>query len=70
MTNIVIHNALTNETVVRDANAEELAAQKKRQEKSEAIRADEQKTIDQKVAAFEKLQQLGLTADEIKALGL
>lgn len=61
------HNALTNETIERDATAEELEQFEADAEFIAEIKAE---AAAKKAAAETKLEALGLTADDIKALSL
>ena len=72
MTNpkISIHNAETNEVETREMNAEELAQYKADQEAEKAIMAKQVEAVAAKTAAQAKLEALGLTTDDLKALGL
>ena len=64
MTNTIkIHNAQTGEIIEREMNAEELSKLE-----VEAIAKAEAAAV--KAAAEAKLAALGLTADDLKALGL
>jgi len=67
---IKIHNVETGEIIERDLTAEEIKqsiadeeASKKRQQAFQAVEAEKQ-------AAQSKLAALGLTTDDLKALGL
>ena len=71
MTNLVkIHNAETGEVIERQMTKDELVQwqldQEKEKERLEAIAIADAK----KAAAEAKLAALGLTADDLKALGL
>jgi len=67
---IKLVNASTGEEIEREMNAEELAQWEKDKAKVEAkIQIEAQATV-AKAAAEAKLVALGLTSDEIKALGL
>lgn len=67
---IKIHNVATGEIIERELNAEELL-QLKKDEAEEKARKDAAELIASKKAAAEaKLAALGLTADDLKALGL
>lgn len=67
-------NAETGETIVRDATEAEIAQIEKdaiEQEKIKAAKAQAEAEAEAKKAAAEaKLAALGLTADDLKALGL
>lgn len=70
MTTIKIHNAETNEVIEREMNAEELA-QYEADQTAEATRQTAEATkAAEKAAATAKLAALGLTEDDLKALGL
>lgn len=62
-----IHNAKTNETIERDATATEIEQFEQDADFIAQIKAD---ALAKKTAAETKLQALGLTADDIKALTL
>ena len=64
------HNATTGEIVERDATVEELANAKAGESATKARHAEETKAAAAKEAAQTKLAELGLTADDLKALGL
>jgi len=64
------HNATTDEIIVRDMTDAELEALETLNAEIEAAKeAAKQKELDRKNAEA-KLQALGLTADDLKALGL
>lgn len=63
----VIHNATTGEIIEREMNDEEIA-QFNKDIKDAAKRKEEAEAA--KAAAETKLAALGLTADDLKALGL
>jgi hypothetical protein len=63
-------NAETGEETLRDMNAAELAQLAKDVAERETIEAAEAKAAADKAAAGAKLAALGLTADDLKALGL
>jgi hypothetical protein len=70
MNTIKIHNVETDEVIERERNAEELAqweADKAEAETQEQARAE---LATKKAAAEAKLAALGLTADDLRALGL
>lgn len=70
MTTIKIVNLETGEEIERDMNAEELA-QYEADQATEAARQEAEATkAAQKAAAIAKLAALGLTEDDLKALGL
>jgi hypothetical protein len=64
------HNAMTGEIVERDATAEELANAKASEAATKARHLEETTAAAAKEAAQTKLAALGLTADDLKALGL
>jgi hypothetical protein len=72
MTNpmIRIHNAETQEVIDREMTAEELVEWQAWQASQEAKTSAEAQTETAKAAATAKLAALGLTADDLKALGL
>jgi len=72
MTNpqIKIVNIETGEEIVRDANADELAQMEKDAASYAAELVAKAEAEAKKAAAEAKLQALGLTADDLKALGL
>ena len=63
-------DATTQENTVRDMTAEELADYETRNAEAKAKEAAEAKAEADKAAAQAKLEALGLTADDLKALGL
>ena len=69
-----IHNITTGEVQEIELTAEEVADHNARQEKAKADRAErlaaEAKAEADKAAVQSKLAALGLTADDLKALGL
>jgi hypothetical protein len=65
-----IVNVETGEEIVRDFNAEELAQQKIDVANQKAKMEAEAQAKANKEAAQLKLETLGLTADDLKALGL
>ena len=67
---VKIVNAETGEETLRDMNADELAQLAKDVKEREAIEAAEAKAEADKAAAAAKLAALGLTTDDLKALGL
>jgi len=67
---IRIHNTETNEIVDREMNDLEFKQYEKDTTATEIRRAQEANVATKKVAAEAKLQALGLTADDLKALGL
>jgi len=66
---IVIINGTTGEQVQREMTAEELAEYDYRWRKPEELEAEAKAAAD-KAAATAKLEALGLTADDLEALGL
>ena len=72
MTNkiIKIHNAETNEETERPMNSEELAQWEKDNAESQARITAQAEAEAAKAAAQAKLAALGLTTDDLKALGL
>jgi ribosome-binding ATPase YchF (GTP1/OBG family) len=67
---IVIHNAKTNEINEREMNSEELAQWEKDKAEAEARIEAEVQAATAKSAAEAKLLALGLSVDDLKALGL
>lgn len=67
---IKIVNAKTGEETVRDANAEELAQMEIDAASSAARKAEEETKANAKASAEGKLAALGLTLDDLRALGL
>lgn len=67
---ITIHNCETGEIVEREMNAAELAQQAKDIADAQTRAAAQDEAEKAKVAAQAKLAALGLTADDLKALGL
>ena len=65
-----IHNTATDEIIDREMNDEELAIYEAEQAAVIAEQAAENKTKQAKEAAQAKLSALGLTTDDLKALGL
>ena len=74
MPTIKIHNATTNEVIEREMNDEELKQYKNdealEKERIELQAISEAEKAAAKSAAEAKLEALGLTADDLKALGL
>ena len=70
MTTIKIVNVQTNEEIEREMNAVELAQYKEGQEEEKADLAKRAEAEAAKAAAQAKLAALGLTTDDLKALGL
>jgi hypothetical protein len=70
MTNLTTeHNVETGEIIVRDATPEEIANIENMQAKIKAREDAEAKAAADKLKAHTKLKALGLTADDLKALG-
>ena len=67
---ITIHNAESGEVIEREMNAEELAVYQRDLENSVKRQAEAEAKAQAKAAAEAKLAALGLTADDMKALGL
>jgi membrane protein involved in colicin uptake len=67
---VKIVNTQTGEEIVRDANAEELAQMEKDAASWAAELAAKSEAEAKKAAAEAKLAALGLTSDDLKALGL
>jgi len=67
---VKIHNIETGEIVEREMNADELAQYEKDKLKREAEKQLAADKAVAKTAAEAKLAALGLTADDLKALGL
>lgn len=67
---IRIHNAETQEVIDREMTAEELAEWQAWQASRETKSSGEAQAEAAKAAATAKLAALGLTADDLKALGL
>jgi hypothetical protein len=67
---ITIHNAATGEIIEREMTSEELAQLAIDQTNLQAQKQAEAQTETAKAAATAKLAALGLTADDLKALGL
>ncbi len=67
-------NAITGEVIERSMTDAELAQRKKDQEEAEKLALAKSKELEEKAAAKAlaeaKLEALGLTADDLKALGL
>ncbi len=70
MTKIVIHNTETGEIIGRDMTPEELAQHQKDLANAQAEQIKKQEKAAAKIAAEAKLAALGLTPDDLKALGL
>jgi hypothetical protein len=69
-TTVKIHNLETGEIIVRQMNAEELAQREEENLKNANKLALQTKADEAKNLAKNKLEALGLTADDLKALGL
>lgn len=67
---IRIHNAETDEIIDREMTAQELSAYEADQAKAEAIQQNIKNAQIKKESAQAKLEALGLTTDDLKALGL
>jgi len=67
---IKIVNAETGEEIIRDMNAEELAQWEIDKARSAEREAQEAAALSAKETAQAKLAALGLTTDDLKALGL
>ena len=67
---VKIVNAETGEEIIRDMNAEELAQWEIDKARSAAREAQEEAAVSAKEAAQAKLAALGLTTEDLKALGL
>lgn len=67
---IQIHNVETGEVIEREMNPEELAQYQKDQTEAELAASKQAEAEAAKEAATAKLSALGLTADDLKALGL
>ena len=67
---IRIHNAETNEVIDREMNAAEFAQYKIDQAQFEAKEAEAEAKATAKAAAQAKLAALGLTVEDLTALGL
>jgi hypothetical protein len=67
---VKIVNAETGEEVIRDMNAEELAQWQADKDDEQAKADAKEEAENAKNAAQAKLAALGLTADDLKALGL
>ena len=70
MTIIKIHNVETNEVIEREMNAQELAQWETDKAEAEARIEAEVQAATAKSAAEAKLLALGLSVDDLKALGL
>ena len=67
---ITIYDCETNETIQREMNAEELAQYESDQLAAAQRKAEIEAKAAAQTAAQAKLEALGLTADDLKALGL
>lgn len=67
---ITIHNAETGEIITREMNEKELAQLEADIEQGKKTKAREKAEQEAKMAALAKLQALGLTTDDLSALGL
>jgi hypothetical protein len=67
---ITEYDHLTQETIIRDATPEEIEQRKIDVANAEAIQAEAEAKAQAKVAAEGKLAALGLTTDDLRALGL
>lgn len=67
---IKIHNIETGEEIIREMNAEELKQWDKYIAEAQAAKEAEAAKAAEKAAATAKLAALGLTTDDLKALGL
>jgi len=70
MTIKIIHNIETNEIIERDMTNDELAQYQKDQAEALELKAEAEAKAQAKAAAEAKLAALGLTAEDLKALGL
>jgi hypothetical protein len=67
---VTIHNVETGEVITREMNAEELALETADKAAYKAFIKEQEKAEAAKEAAQAKLAALGLTTDDLKALGL
>jgi len=67
---VKIFNCETQEEIIRDATSAEIAQMAKDKEQSEAAKAEAEAKAQAKAAAEGKLAALGLTTDDLRALGL
>lgn len=67
---ITIHNVETGEIIEREMTAAELAQYEKDQAEAIAFATKQEEVNASKAAAQAKLAALGLTTDDLKALGL
>lgn len=70
MTKIIEHDIFTGETVLREMTKDELAQQEIDRTNAEKLKTQDAAFDAAKIAAQAKLQALGLTANDLKALGL
>lgn len=63
-------NVETGENIVRDGTPEEIAKWEESRQRKEAVRAELAEAQAKREAALSKLAALGLTTDDLKALGL
>lgn len=70
MPTIKIHNVETDEIIEREMTADELAQMEADQAAFEAAKKERKEAEEKKEAAAAKLAALGLTTDDLKALGL
>ena len=68
--NVTIHNVETGEIVIQPMTPEEIAIYERDQLESQAMLAEKEAKAIAKAAAQAKLATLGLTTDDLKALGL
>ena len=67
---IKIVNTQTNEEIVRDATAEEIVQMEKDAQEALKRQAEDEEKAIAKAVAEAKLAELGLTTDDLRALGL
>ena len=67
---VKIINCETGEEIIRDANAEEIAQMELDAANAQARKAEAEAKAQAKAAAEGKLAALGLTTDDLRALGL
>jgi hypothetical protein len=67
---IRIHNAITNEIIDREMTDDELIILQAREAEREAKKAEAEAKAEAKAAAQAKLKALGLTVEDLTALGL
>lgn len=65
---ILIVDALTDEVIEREMNADELAEHQALREATQAYQADQDAKASARTSALAKLAELGLTAEEIATL--